>query len=460
MSGLSSYRTVNPSTGKTEKVFDLETEPQMLAKLATAHRLYQDDWRHRSFAQRRAVIGKAGQILRDNKEKYARLISIEMGKILPEAIGETALAADILAYYAEHAETFLAPRELKIASGRATVLSQSLGVIYCIEPWNFPYYQLARVAGPNLMAGNVVLAKHAPGVPQCALAFEALFREAGAPEGAYTNLFIDNDVSEKLIARSEVRGVALTGSERAGSIVAAQAGKALKKSTLELGGSDAFIVLDDADLDEVIPRAIAGRMSNNGQVCTAAKRMIVHESLAADFTARLKEAIGAFRYGDPLEQGVTHGPMSSEDAMTRALGQIRKAVDHGATLVTGGQRLARDGFFMEAAILTDVTKTNPIFYEEIFGPAAIIYPVKDEDSAVALANDSPFGLGGSVHTSDVARGRRMAERIETGMVYINNVTGTAPDLPFGGVKNSGYGRELSTYGIEEFINHKLIHAPE
>ncbi len=311
---MSLYRTINPSTGKIEREFELHTKAQAFEKLETAHALYNSDWRHRSFADRKAIVLKAAQILEQNKEKYARLIAIEMGKVLPESIAETELSAKILRYYAENAEKFLAPREIAVEKGRATVLSQSLGVIYCVEPWNFPYYQLARVAGPNLMAGNVVLAKHAPGVPQCALAFEALFLEAGAPKGVWTNLFIDNDVSEELIARPEVRGVALTGSERAGSAVAAQAGKALKKTTLELGGSDPFIVLEDANLDEVIPNAVAGRMSNNGQVCTAAKRMIVHESLADEFVRRLSDAISEFRYGDPLEQGVTHGPMSSENA--------------------------------------------------------------------------------------------------------------------------------------------------
>ncbi|MBB2166579.1 NAD-dependent succinate-semialdehyde dehydrogenase [Gluconacetobacter sp. 1b LMG 1731] len=456
---MSMYRTINPATGKTEKSFDLHSDREVVTKLETAHTLWKDDWRHRSFAERRAIVQKAADILRRDKEKHARLISIEMGKILPEAIGEIELSADILAYYAEKAEQFLAPIKLDVTKGNATVLSQPLGVIYCVEPWNFPYYQLARVAAPNLMAGNVVMVKHAPGVPQCAEAFEALFREAGAPAGAYTNLFITNDQSETLIARPEVRGVALTGSERAGSAVAAQAGRALKKSTMELGGADAFIVLDDADLDQVIPHAVAGRMSNNGQVCTAAKRMIVHDSLVDEFTIRLEKAIGEFRYGDPLEQGVTHGPMSSEDAMKRAIAQVDKAVQHGATLVTGGKQLEREGFFMKAAILRSVTKDNPIFYEEIFGPVATIHSVGSEEEAIALANDSPYGLGGSVHTRDIARGRKVAEKIETGMVFVNDITGSAPDLPFGGIGNSGYGRELSEFGITEFVNHKLVHTP-
>ncbi len=456
---MSPYRTLNPATGKTEKIFDLHTTDEMLTKLEQAHGFWQNTWRDHSIAQRSALLNRAADLLRANKEKHARLISVEMGKVLAEAIGEIELSADILSYYANKAETFLAPKDMPVTQGRARVVSQSLGVIYCVEPWNFPYYQLARVAAPNLMAGNVVMVKHAPGVPQCALAFEALFEEAGIAQGAYTNLFITNEQSEILIGRPEVRGVALTGSERAGSAVAAQAGRALKKSTMELGGSDAFIVLDDADLDVVVPRAAAARMGNNGQVCTAAKRMIVHQSLIEDFTSRLQATLQTFQYGNPLEQGVTHGPMSSEIAMKHALSQVEKAVENGATLVCGGKRIGHEGFFMQAAILTHVTRDNPIFYEEIFGPVAIVYPVQNDAEAIALANDSPYGLGCSIHTANVQRGDHLAQQVEAGMVFINDITGTAPDLPFGGVKNSGYGRELSEFGIEEFLNRKLIHTP-
>lgn len=456
---MSMYRTVNPATGEVEKEFDTHTDEQMFAKLDTAHALWSNDWKFRSFEERRKIVQGAAEVLRRDKEKHARLIATDMGKAYKEAIGEIELAADILAYYADIAEETLAPQKIDTDTGNATVVNQSLGVIYCVEPWNFPYYQLARVAGPNLMAGNVVMVKHAPSVPQCALGFESLFKDAGAPEGAYTNLFLTNDQSEQLIGRFEVRGVALTGSERAGSAVASQAGKALKKTTLELGGSDAFIVLDDADLDEVIPCAVAGRMSNNGQVCTAAKRMIVHESLVDEFTRRLSEALKELHYGDPLDENTTHGPMSSEDAMQRALDQVQKAVDNGATLLTGGKRIDRKGFFMEAGILTNVSKDNPVYYEEIFGPVATIYSVASEEEAIELANDSPYGLGGSVYTTNIERGVKVAELIETGMVFINKPTDTAPELPFGGVGNSGYGRELSKFGIEEFINRKLIHTP-
>ncbi|MFT8717792.1 NAD-dependent succinate-semialdehyde dehydrogenase [Acetobacter sp.] len=456
---MSAYKTLNPTTGKVEKTFDEHTDAEMLAKLEKAHALWRDDWRHRSFSERAKILKAAAEDLRQNAEKHARNIATEMGKAIKESIGEIKFSAAILDYYADNAERFLAPRDIHNSCTKAQVISQSLGVIYCVEPWNYPYYQLARVAAPNLMAGNTVMIKHAPTVPQCALAFEQLFRDAGAPEGAYTNLFISNEQSDALIARPEICGVALTGSERAGSAVAGQAGKALKKSTMELGGSDAFIVLEDADLDTVISAAIEGRFENNGQVCTSAKRMIVHDSLADAFTERLKEAIGTFRYGDPLDPHTTHGPMSSENAMNLALEQVEIAVKGGATLLTGAERLNREGFFMRAGILTNITKDNPIFYKEIFGPVASIYRVRDEKEAIELANDSPFGLGGSVYTKDVERGWRVAEQIETGMVYINAMGGGGPEMPFGGIKNSGYGRELSEFGIEEFINRKVICIP-
>lgn len=456
---MSAYKTLNPTTGKVEKTFDEHTDAQMIARLEKAHGLWRDDWRHRSFEERRKIVKAAAEALRRDKEKHASLIATEMGKSIGESIGEIEFSADILDYYADNAQQFLAPKDIKTSCSKAQVISQSLGVIYCVEPWNYPYYQLARVAAPNLMAGNTVMVKHAPTVPQCALAFEQLFIDAGAPEGAYTNLFISNDQSEKLIERQEVCGVALTGSERAGSAVASQAGKALKKSTMELGGTDAFIVLEDADLDLTVKNAIFGRFENNGQVCTAAKRMIVHDSIADEFTERLKTAISEFRYGDPLDKDNTHGPMSSENAMNLVLEQVDTAVKGGATLLTGGVRLNREGFFIQAGILTDITKDNPIFYKEIFGPIASIYRVRDEEEAIALANDSPFGLGGSVYTKDTERGWRVAERIETGMVFINAMGGGGPEMPFGGIKNSGYGRELSEFGIEEFINRKLVCIP-
>ena len=343
-----------------------------------------------------------------------------------------------------------------MSGGEAVVENAPLGVLFCIEPWNFPYYQLARVAGPNLMLGNTLIVKHAPNVPQCALAFEKLFLEAGAPKGTYTNVFLSNDQAAEVIADPRIKGVALTGSERAGSAVAAEAGKALKKSTMELGGADAFIVLGDADMDKAIEWATFGRMNNAGQCCVAAKRFILEETIADEFVNRFKAALAKFVPGDPTDPKTTLAPLCTERALTLVESQIESAVKGGATVLLGGKRVDRPGYFLEPTILTNIKPENPVFHQEFFAPVALIFRVKNDDEAVKLANDSPYGLGGSVITKDIERGKRIARQIDTGMVFINQATWTAPDLPFGGVKNSGYGRELSDLGIGEFVNKKLI----
>jgi succinate-semialdehyde dehydrogenase/glutarate-semialdehyde dehydrogenase len=306
------------------------------------------------------------------------------------------------------------------------------------------------------MAGNVVMVKHAPSVPQCALAFVALFREAGAPEGAYTNLFLSNEQAEHLIDDPRIKGVALTGSERAGSIVAAQAGKNLKKSTMELGGSDAFIVLEDAELDKTVEWAVWGRMNNTGQCCVAAKRFIVVDKIADQFIKKFQTALEALTPGDPMDASTTLGPLCSETALLNLLDQVKRSVAKGARLIMGGSRLDRTGAFMQPSILTDIKKGTPAYLEEFFGPVALFFRVANEDEAIALANDSTYGLGGSVFTADIERGKRVASRIETGMVFVNHPTWTAPELPFGGIKHSGYGHELSGLGIQEFVNKKLV----
>jgi succinate-semialdehyde dehydrogenase / glutarate-semialdehyde dehydrogenase len=345
---------------------------------------------------------------------------------------------------------------LKVTEGQAIVESAPLGIIFCIEPWNFPYYQLARVAGPNLMVGNTLIVKHAPNVPQCALAFETLFRDAGAPLGAYTNVFLSNEQAAKTIADTRIRGIALTGSERAGEAVASEAGKALKKSTMELGGSDAFIVLDDADMDTAVKWGVWGRMNNTGECCVAAKRFILHEKIADDFLARFKQDLETLVPGDPMDPNTTLGPLCSESALRLIQTQIENAVEGGAKVLLGGKRIARHGYFIEPTILTGITPGNPVYHQELFAPVALVFRVNDEDEAIRLANDSPYGLGGSIITKNIDRGKRIARRIDTGMVFINGATWTAPDLPFGGVKNSGYGRELAELGIGEFVNKKLI----
>jgi succinate-semialdehyde dehydrogenase/glutarate-semialdehyde dehydrogenase len=451
------YETTNPYTGKVVKRFDELSDKDLEARLKQANDCFENDWRKRSFADRKAILGKAATLLREQQQHFAELITLEMGKLIKQSLGEVGLCADILASYAEHAEKFLAPEKLTTERGDAVVESAPIGVLFGVEPWNFPYYQLVRFAAPNLMAGNVVMVKHASIVPQCALAFEQLFADAGAPAGAYTNLFISKDQVAKVIDDHRIRAVALTGSEGAGAIVAQQAGKNLKKSTLELGGSDAFIVLEDADLDKAVKHAVVGRMGNAGQACTASKRMIVVDSMADKFLEKFKAAMEGFKPGDPMDKETTLAPLSSAGALKTLQEQVDEAVAHGAKVLIGGKRVEdQAGNFMQPTILTDIAKDNPTYHQEFFGPVAMFFRVKDEAAAIALANDSPFGLGGSVFTEDLERGKRVARGIDTGMVFINSAAVSTPDLPFGGVKNSGYGRELSAMGIQEFVNKKLI----
>ncbi len=451
-----SYQTTNPYNGKILATFPECDDAQLEVKLAAAAACFDTTWRATTFAQRATVLARAAAMLREQSEQFASLITLEMGKLIGQSRGEVELSAAILDHYAENAERYLATETLKTASGEAFVESSPIGVLFGIEPWNYPYYQVARFAAPNLMAGNVVMVKHASNVPQCALAFERLLAQAGAPAGAYTNLFISKDQVGQVIDDPRIRGVALTGSEAAGSVVAARAGQNLKKNTMELGGNDAFIVLDDADLDLAVKHAIAGRMGNSGQACTAAKRFIVVDALADRFLAHYVAALARFKPGDPMDEGTTLAPLSSPAALEHLLDQVARAVSGGARVVVGGARLDHSGAFMQPTVLTDIAPANAAYKEELFGPVALFFRVADDDAAVALANDSPFGLGGAIFTRDIARGKRLASRIDTGMVFINRSTSSSPELPFGGVKNSGYGRELSGAGIQEFINKKLI----
>ena len=449
------YQSFNPFNGKLVESFDELGDPKLDTKIAAADACFQT-WRHTSYADRARIIAKAGEILHARADEFARIMTTEMGKRIGEARGEVEFSARIMAYYAKNAERFLAPVKLDPTNGEAHMESSPIGVIFCVEPWNFPYYQLARVAGPHLMAGNTMLVKHAGIVPQCAIAFEKLLIDAGAPVGLYTNLLISHDQSDDVVDDPRVKGVALTGSVAAGRSVASRAGKNLKVSSMELGGSDAFIVLEDADLDLTVPWAVWGRMYNTGQTCCAAKRFIVVESMADAFLEKFKAALGALEAGDPMDEKTTLGPLSTEQALVDLLEQVEGAVAHGAKVALGGKRVDRPGSFMTPTILTHITKDNPAFREEFFGPVALFFRVKDEDEAIAIANDSDFGLGGSVWTKDVARGRRVASRVETGMMFINNIDWTDAELPFGGVKDSGYGRELGDMGIQQFVNKKLV----
>jgi succinate-semialdehyde dehydrogenase / glutarate-semialdehyde dehydrogenase len=453
------YESVNPFDGKSVKHFEELTNGQLEAKIAKASNCY-ETWKKKSYAHRAGIVAKAAELMHANVDKFAKHATIEMGKLINEARGEVSFSANILAYYARNSERFLAPVKLHPEHGEAHMESSPIGVIFGVEPWNFPYYQLARVAGPHLMAGNTLLVKHAGCVPQCAIEFEKLWIDAGAPEGLYTNLLISHDQSNKVIDDLRVKGVALTGSVAAGRSISSRAGTNLKVSSMELGGSDAFIVLEDADLEKTIPWAVWGRMYNAGQTCCASKRFIVVEEIADGFLAKFKVALEALKPGDPMDEKTTHGPLSSESALVDLLKQVDNAVAKGAKVALGGKRIDRKGSFMQATILTDVKPDNPAFRDEFFGPVAMFFRVKDEAAAIALANDSDFGLGGSVFTADVNRGKRVASQVDTGMMFINNIDWSDAELPFGGIKDSGYGRELGNMGIQEFVNKKLVRTRE
>ncbi len=450
-----SYQSVNPYDGKTLKTFDELTDKQLEQRLAIAATCF-ETWKQKTYAERAVVVAKAAALMRGHVDDFAKLATLEMGKRIDEARGEVNFSANILDYYAKNAEGFLAPEKLKPTHGEAHMESSPIGIVFCVEPWNFPFYQLARVAGPHLMAGNVLVVKHSSNVPQCAIAFEKLWIDAGAPVGLYTNLLISHEQSNHVIDDPRVKGVALTGSVGAGRSVAARAGQILKPSSMELGGADAFIVLDDADLEKTVPWAVWGRMYNQGQTCCASKRFIVLDSIADKFLSKFQAALALQQPGDPMDEKTTKGPMSQEVALVDLLKQVDGAVAHGAKVLMGGKRIDRPGSFMETTILTDVKPDNPAFRQEFFGPVAMFFRVKNEDEAIALANDSDFGLGGSVFTKDVARGKRVASRVNTGMMFINNIDWADADLPFGGVKDSGYGRELGDMGIQQFVNKKLV----
>ena len=453
------YQSVNPFDGKVLKSFEHFTTPQLEQSLAEADLCFKS-WKLKSYSQRAAVLNKAAALLKTQFEHFAKLATLEMGKRIAEARAEVLYSAQILAYYAAHAEQFLADTPLRPKHGTAHMESSPIGVLFCVEPWNFPYYQLARVAGPQLMAGNTLVVKHAGNVPQCAMAFEKLLLDAGAPVGLYTNLLVSHEQSDKVIDDPRVKGVALTGSLAAGRSIAARAGQNLKKSTMELGGSDAFIVLDDADLAHTIPWAVWGRIYNAGQTCCAAKRFIVLEAVADQFLAALKAALEGLKPGDPMDVSTTLGPLSSEAALALLLKQVDGATAAGATVLMGGKRMPRPGAFMQPTILCDIAPTNPAYRDEFFGPVVSFFRVADEEAAIALANDSDFGLGGSVWTKDEARGLRVASRVDTGMMFINNLHWADADLPFGGIKASGYGRELGNLGIQEFVNKKLVRTAQ
>ncbi|NTY86336.1 NAD-dependent succinate-semialdehyde dehydrogenase [Serratia fonticola] len=450
------YQTVNPFNNQLIKEYTPHNDDQVELALAQADALYHSDWSKGEIIQRLPVLHKLADLMESRVEELANIASVEMGKLIEQSRGEVKLCGQIARYYANNAQKFLAPVSYESSLGEAWVEHHPIGVLMAVEPWNFPFYQLMRVLAPNLAAGNPVVVKHASIVPHCAEAFEKLVHEAGAPKGAYTNLYISQDQVASIIADDRVQGVALTGSEKAGSIVAAQAAKKLKKATLELGGNDVFVVLDDCDLEKAVKVGAEARLNNAGQVCTAAKRFIVQEKVAKAFLQQLTEHFKNVKMGDPLDETTTLGPLSSKSALEGLIEQVNDAVKQGAKLHLGGKALQHEGNFFEPTILTHISRDNPAYFTEFFGPVAQVYVVSDDEEIVKLANDSHYGLGGAIFSTDIERAKKLASRIETGMVYINSLTDTAPELPFGGVKRSGFGRELSDLGIKEFVNQKLV----
>tara|TARA_R110002111_G_scaffold255157_1_gene321310 strand:+ start:103131 stop:104501 length:1371 start_codon:yes stop_codon:yes gene_type:complete len=451
------YSSINPLNNKTLKTFEPLTKAQTIQAIQQADEAF-DLWRNTSFAERKKRLLKFAAQLRKRNEEFAKLITLEMGKRISESREEITFCAEIAEFYANGAETFLADQPLDVEDADAYIQHTPIGVLLGVMPWNFPFYQVTRFAAPNIMAGNTVLVKHASNVPQCALAIAELFQECGAPEQVFTNLFIPTDFVKSVIEDDRVQGVSLTGSEKAGAMVAGQAGQKLKRSVLELGGNDAFIVLEDADMEHVIQMAVKGRMANTGQSCVAAKRFIVVKEVADEFLSAYKAAMSKMKLGDPLDEETDVAPLSTETAAVNLDEMVQKTINAGATVVLGGGRPDREGAFYKPTILTNITPDMPTYDQELFGPVASVYVVEDEAAAIELANDSSYGLGGSVYTKDIGRGRRVAEQIDTGMVFINQPTNSQADLPFGGTKQSGYGRELSHLGILEFVNKKLIHA--
>jgi succinate-semialdehyde dehydrogenase / glutarate-semialdehyde dehydrogenase len=453
---MTQYAVTNPATGEVEKTFPLASDAEIQDAIERSHRAF-GEWRHSAVAERAALLNRVADRYAERRSELAAIISREMGKPLFQAGLEIDIVVSIYRYYAEQGPRFLADEPIEVAGGgRAVIRQEGLGVLLGIMPWNFPYYQVARFAAPNLMNGNTILLKHAPQCPESAQAMEQLFRDAGAPEGAYVNVYASNEQAAELIADPRVQGVSLTGSERAGSAVAEIAGRHLKKVVLELGGSDPFIVLDDADLEQAVQQALIGRFGNAGQACNAAKRILVEAKVHDDFLSAFQAAVEGIVVGDPTAEGTFMGPLSSEAALKTLEAQVQDAIAQGATLVTGGHRLDRPGAWYAPTLLTDVTPEMRLFREELFGPVAVVFKVGDEEEALRLANDSAYGLGAVVQSTNLERARRLAERLEVGMVHINEGPGSAAELPFGGIKRSGFGRELGRDGMEEFVNRKLV----
>ena len=452
------YTVTNPATGEVEETFPTATDDEVMAALERAYAA-RERWRKVPLEEKIAIIERVAAEYDSRQEELARIIGDEMGKPYGDATGEVWLSGDIHAYNAKHAPEVLADEELDLGErdGRAYMRKEPVGVIVGVMPWNYPYYQVARFAAPNLLLGNVILLKHAPQCPRSAKVIEEIYHAAGVPKDVYQNLYATNEQIAMLIDDPRVQGVSLTGSERAGSAVGERAGRNLKKAVLELGGSDPFIVLPDADIDKAVEDGILGRFENSGQACNAAKRFILIGDETYDkFVPKFAEAVAGLKMGDPHDESTNIGPLVTEAAAKGIQARIDDAVDAGAEVVVGGKRPDGPGAYVTPTVLAGVTPQMRAWSEEIFGPVAVMYKAADEDEAVRIANDTLFGLGASVHSADVDAALRVADRLESGMVSINEAPGSSSELPFGGVKRSGFGRELGTYGFDEFCNKRMI----
>ncbi|AYM01859.1 NAD-dependent succinate-semialdehyde dehydrogenase [Levilactobacillus yiduensis] len=449
------YQTTNPYTNEVVKTYENATPEYVEASLAKAQKLYKA-WRNDPVFTRTPVLHKLAQIFRDETDSLAKVLTTEMGKLYTEAKGEVILCAMIADYYADHAAELLTPRKIETIAGEAQLENHPLGVLLAVEPWNFPYYQMMRIFAPNFAVGDPIVYKHAAITPASALAFEDAVRRAGAPDGALTNLFLSYDQVSDVVADKRIQGVALTGSERGGTAVAEVAGKYLKKNTMELGGVDAFIVAHDANMADVKAIAPRARLYNAGQVCTSSKRFIVTANHYDEFLESLKAAFSSVKMGDPMDPETTLAPMNSKKAKEKLQVQVNEAIAGGATAYYVHEPIDDEGQFFMPTILTDIDKSNPAYGKEMFGPVAQVYKVADDDAAVALANDADYGLGGIVFAGSQEAGAKLASRIETGMVFVNTFFSSLPELEFGGVKKSGFGRELGQTGISSFVNQELV----
>ena len=451
--------TVNPATGEEVKTFEALTEGEIDEKIQHAADTFRE-YKKTSFAERARMMLRAAEILEEEAEHFGRLMTSEMGKTLAAATAEAQKCARGCRYYAENTERFMADEEVELEGARAYIRYEPLGPILAIMPWNFPFWQVFRHVAPALMAGNVVLLKHASNVPQCALAIEDIIHRAGFPEGSFQTLLIGSSQVQGVIDDPRVRAVTLTGSEGAGRNVGAEAGENIKPSVLELGGSDPFIVMPSADLEKAVGAAVTSRTLNNGQSCINAKRIIVHEEIADEFERRFVEKMSSLRVGDPVSEETDMGPLATSQILEDVDAQVRASVEAGARVLTGGEPMDGEGNFYPPTVITDISEGTPAYEEEIFGPVASLFKIKDVDEAIRVANDTSFGLGSSAWTNDAGEQERFIDEIEAGMVYINRMTESTPEIPFGGAKNSGYGRELSHFGIHEFTNIKTVWIDE